>query len=511
VHVLLLKYAQELHTISLIPNSPSHTLALPSGIPIPFLLRLVYVCILILFQYYADYVSARFVPVVLVISVVASVAWALGIVAGSVPADWYAAEGEGVFSLLFGVSVLVIACPCALGLAVPTAVMVGTGVGASLGVLIKGGAALESAHAVGAVVFDKTGTLTHGKPVVTEVEVYHEPLREPVEAAAGSNAYASRVSVSRESVSNWAADGTEQATPLPEPVLSAEQLLWCAASCEAASEHPLARAVVAAAKSDAETTAANQKAAGRSAAWQPGRSGRSGGAPQELPPLAPAVGFANSVGSGVSCLLKSPWSELKQMAGANSPPPQGGETGIGEELCLEVSVGTRAFLRAKGGDGARLTAAQEARARRCEEDGQTVLFVYLRALPADAALAAAAASGDDNKNNNNNTTGGSAASDEPNGVGGGFVAGSIAVSDTLRPETRTTVAALGRLGVEVWMASGDNRRTAHAVARRVGIVNVLAEVTSARRPFIYFINADEMSSNRFRGVLDTIYFQDLRI
>jgi Cu+-exporting ATPase len=392
------------------------------------------------------------------------VGWVVGCAAGNVPLSWYAAEGAGVFSLLFGVSVLVIACPCALGLAVPTAVMVGTGVGAQLGVLIKGGAALETAHAVGCVVFDKTGTLTHGKPVVAQVKVYHEPLR--ASTAADGDRASVAATTGRGSVSNWAPDGSEQATPLPEPVLSAQQLLWCAASCEAASEHPLARAVVAAAQDSASGPP--------SFAWR--TSDHGGGALPPLPPLAPAAGFANSVGFGVSCLLRAPWATLARMADAQGrcvaaePPPSSADAA--DALCLEVSVGTRAFLQAKGGGGARLTAAQEARARRCEEDGQTVLFVYLRALPASAAFAAAAGS--------------SSSSDLPESspaaaVGGGFVAGCIAVADTLRPEARATVAALEAMGVEVWVASGDNRRTVHAVARRAGITNVLAEVTPALR------------------------------
>ena len=91
---------------------------------------------------------------------------------GVIPSDWVAPGQTNVlFALLFAISVIVIACPCALGLATPTAVMVGTGVGAAQGILIKGAAALETAHSIKAIIFDKTGTLTIGKPTLTGFHV----------------------------------------------------------------------------------------------------------------------------------------------------------------------------------------------------------------------------------------------------------------------------------------------------------------------------------------------------
>lgn len=142
----------------------------------------------------ADVVAGYFVPAVLLIAIVAAVLWAV--------------TGHPIgFVLKIFVSVLVIACPCALGLATPTAIMVGTGLGASQGILIKSGEALETTHKVQAVVLDKTGTVTEGKPKVVQV-------------------------LSKR--------------------LSKEELLWMAGACEVPSEHPLGKAIVEAAREQRE-------------------------------------------------------------------------------------------------------------------------------------------------------------------------------------------------------------------------------------------------------------------
>ncbi len=154
-------------------------------------------------QRFADYISSYFVPAVIVIAVVTFLVWLL-VVPSAFP-DALDGFTPFVKALLVGTAVLVIACPCALGLATPTAIMVGTGKGAENGVLIKSGEALETTHKTNAIVFDKTGTLTHGKPVVTE----YEPLGE----AAGR-----------------------------------EEFFRLAAALERSSEHPLAEAIVAHAK-----------------------------------------------------------------------------------------------------------------------------------------------------------------------------------------------------------------------------------------------------------------------
>jgi Cu+-exporting ATPase len=127
-------------------------------------------------QRLVDRVSAVFVPVVLVIAAITFLGWGL-------------ATGDWQQALLNAVAVMVIACPCALGLATPTSIMVGTGVAAKYGILIKDAEALETAHAVSAVAFDKTGTLTEGKPAVVAVEGATMPERQVLELASAVQQY----------------------------------------------------------------------------------------------------------------------------------------------------------------------------------------------------------------------------------------------------------------------------------------------------------------------------------
>ncbi|KAH6592692.1 hypothetical protein BASA50_007912 [Batrachochytrium salamandrivorans] len=124
-------------------------------------------------QAFADRISAVFVPGVLIVALVTLLVWIVAVTTGAVPLDWIPADRSPIlFAAEFAISVLVIACPCALGLATPTAVMVGTGVAAKYGILVKGGgAALEMAHKVTAIAFDKTGTLTFGRPTVADVHI----------------------------------------------------------------------------------------------------------------------------------------------------------------------------------------------------------------------------------------------------------------------------------------------------------------------------------------------------
>lgn len=166
-------------------------------------------------QKLADGIASIFVPVVVVFSILTFLTWWVCCSTGRVPTGWYDKENPIAFSLMFGIAALVISCPCALGLATPTAVMVGTGVGASHGILMKGGEALEVASKVNAVIFDKTGTLTRGKPAVTDFTrvVSDEYLR----------------SLMSNDVAQISADNF---------------LLWLLGSLERNSEHVLATAIV---------------------------------------------------------------------------------------------------------------------------------------------------------------------------------------------------------------------------------------------------------------------------
>ncbi|OIO24748.1 copper-translocating P-type ATPase [Candidatus Micrarchaeota archaeon CG1_02_55_22] len=267
-------------------------------------------------QRFADEVSAVFVPVVVAIALVTFLAWFFGLNAGL------------AFATVTAVSVLVIACPCALGLATPTAIMVGTGVGAQRGILFKDAVSLEKIHSLDAVIFDKTGTITEGKPVVTDVLVF---------------------------------SGTKD-----------EVLAW-SASLEKSSEHPLAEAVVNAAKS------AKIK-------------------------LFEVSGFRAVAGKGI----------------------------IGRISRKEFSLGSPAFA------GSKLSKPQRAQVETLEGQGKTVMV-----------------------------------------LSDGGPLGAIAVADRIKPSSADAVKRLRAMGIESWLITGDNKRTAHAIAKQAGIVNVFAEVAPA--------------------------------
>ena len=266
----------------------------------------------------ADKVAGVFVPVVMVIALVSAIVWL--------------ATGHGVTqALTAGVAVLVISCPCALGLATPVAIMVGTGKGAENGILIKSAEALETLHTVDTVVLDKTGTLTQGKPVVTDI--------------------------------------------LPAPGQEETSLLTLAASLEGPSEHPLAAAILE-------------------------ESGQ-----RNLSPSA-VTGFEAVHGRGARAVLN-------------------GHTCLG---------GNRAMMEEAGIDPGPLAV----KADELAAQGKTPLYF---------------GDGTDKK-----------------------LLGVIAVADTPKPTSRDAVAAFRELGLEVVMLTGDNRRTAGAIGRELGVTQVMAEV-----------------------------------
>ena len=269
-------------------------------------------------QRLADRVASVFVPTVILIALATFAVW---LIFGPSPAF--------TFALLNFVAVLIIACPCAMGLATPTAIMVGTGRGAENGILIKSGESLETVHRVKTVIFDKTGTLTQGKPEVTDVA---------------------------------ASDGFKE-----------EQVLSWAASVEKGSEHPLGEAIVHAAK-------------------------------EKGLQLSAVEAFEAIPGQGVKARID------------------------GQQLLL-------GNLRLMEENGVQVDGLRD-RAERLAGEGKTPMIVALD----------------------------------------GRAAGVVAVADTLKPNTLEAVEALHRMGLEVIMITGDNERTAKAVASQVGIDRVLAEV-----------------------------------
>jgi heavy metal translocating P-type ATPase len=269
-------------------------------------------------QRLADQVAGWFVPAVIIVALVAFVAWSV-----------FGPEPRYAFGLVAAVTVLIIACPCALGLATPMSIMVGVGRGAQAGVLIKNAEALERMERIDTLVVDKTGTLTEGKPKVTAV----------VPAAAFDEAESVRL----------------------------------AASVERASEHPLALAVVAAAR-------------------------------ERNLPLADVSEFDSPTGKGVVGVVE------------------------GKRLAL----GNARFLRELGID----TQPLEAESERLRREGATAIFLAVDGKPAAV----------------------------------------LAIADPVKTTTPDALAALAKERVHVVMLTGDNRTTAQAVAQRLGIAEVEAEV-----------------------------------
>lgn len=271
-------------------------------------------------QRLVDSVSAKFVPAVVSVSIASFLIW-------------YLVMGNFVMGLLSFIAVLIIACPCALGIATPAALMVGVGKGAEAGILIRGAEYLERSQKITSVVFDKTGTLTRGEPAVTDAV-----------AVAGTR----------------------------------ERLLAVAGAAEMASEHPLAQAILKEVKKQAIA-------------------------------LQPPKNFEAVSGMGVTAHLDG----------------------------KPILFGNRKLIQKFGID----TGSIEQQMASLESDGKTVMI---------------------------------AAED-------GKILGLIAVADTVKPSSAAAVSELKKLGVETVMLTGDNEKTAQAVARNVGIDRVIANVLPAEK------------------------------
>jgi P-type Cu+ transporter len=279
----------------------------------------------------ADKISSVFVPIVIVIAVLDFIIWFGLLQFGIVPQTWLPmGTNNFVFAMLLAVSVLVIACPCALGLATPTAIMVGTGIGAENGILIKGGEPLETTHSVNTIILDKTGTITHGKPELTDI--------------------------------------------VPIADISKDELLILAATVESGSEHPLGKSIVEAAKR------------------------------KDLK-LKELHDFEAITGKGVQATVEG----------------------------ATIQIGTKNFL---GLSDENVPQNVKDTLIELESDGKTAMLVSQSSK----------------------------------------ILGVIAVADTIKEDSPAAVAKLKEMGIDVWMVTGDNKRTANAIAKQVGITNVMAEV-----------------------------------
>jgi Cu2+-exporting ATPase len=333
-------------------------------------------------QTLADRISGYFTYGIMTIATLTLLGWLL------------IGNAELIFSLKLAITVLVIACPCALGLATPTAIIVGTGMGAERGILIKGGDRLQQVHTLDAIVFDKTGTLTVGAAQVTDVVAVNagEPL------AINSNAQANQVSGKEEAQASNPVDA-EPSTSDPLAINSFEmELLQWAASAEKHANHNLGDAIIKAA-SDRNLE------------------------------LMPAQNCISETGMGVSAIVSTSTTSSSHSEQTDQENHQV------EKLEKQVLVGTQAWLEQHDIEiaDAYLTSAQE-----LSSGGKTVVYVAIAAQ----------------------------------------FAGLIAIADPLRDNAPEVVKALQKMGLQVWMLTGDRYATAQVIAERVGIAadHLIAEV-----------------------------------
>ena len=354
-------------------------------------------------QAFADTVSRYFVPVIVGLALLTYLCWTLAGSLGMLPEVYLThcgLDNPQLFAFMFGCAVLVVACPCALGLATPTAVMVGGGVASKHGILIKGGDVLESAATVTALLFDKTGTLTRGVLQVVDVVMWpnaeaggspQDATGKPTGNGTGSGTKGGGTGGGISGgTGNRTGNGTGDASAVS---VDEYELLTLAASAEKGSEHPIGKAIVSHATARGLT-------------------------------LTEPTDFGASAGHGLSCRVRG----------------------------RRVLVGNRGWMAAHGLE---LAGRFEAALVAAEECGHTAVLVA-----AEAAGSGAGVSAKDSK------------------VAALALRGMVAVSDTLKPEARAVLSHLQARGLECWMVTGDNARTAHYVAELAGVPpdRVLAEV-----------------------------------
>ena len=207
-------------------------------------------------EQYADYIAGIFTPIVLSLSFLTFAIWVVLIYTAIAPRQWFVEDYDDPYlcAMLFAISVIVISCPCALGLATPTAIMAGTSKGTTLGILVKGGSVFETAYKLSSIVFDKTGTLTHGMPTVTDIiPVAPSPESDPmIERSANFDTFSTTAASPSTSLStapfrlsstnNYSkTKGTIPSTKMEE---IQEKILEIASLAEYQSNHPIAKAIL---------------------------------------------------------------------------------------------------------------------------------------------------------------------------------------------------------------------------------------------------------------------------